>query len=113
MLQLLLSQVQSLMQTARDTYGVNPIIFLVLYLGCVPIWYYSLFRSIGAAAHRMGNAAMLWSAVFLIATVLPFVYVMIFGRNIPWWIYALIAVLVAQGIYALVKKLRQPSATSA
>ncbi len=113
MLQLLLSHAQSLMQTARDTYGVNPIIFLVLYLGCVPVWYYSLFRSIGAAARRLGNAAMLWSAVFLIATVLPFVYVMIFGRNIPWWIYALIAVLVAQGIYALVKRLRQPSATRA
>ena len=33
----------------------------------------------------------------MIATVLPFLYVMLFGRNIPWWVYVLIAALVAQG----------------
>jgi len=108
MLEYLLSQLQSLMQTARDTYGVNPIIFLVLYLACVPFWYYSLFRTIRATAARAGNAIMLWSAIFMLATVLPFVYVMLFGRNIPWWVYALIAVLIGQGVFSLVRKVRQP-----
>ncbi len=109
MLQYLLSQVQSLMQTARETYGVNPVIFLILYFGSVPLWYYSLFRTIKAAAARSANLAMLWSALFLVATVLPFVYVMLFGHNIPWWVYALIAVLVVQGLFSLVRRLRQAS----
>ncbi len=113
MLQYLLSQVQSLMQTARETYGVNPVIFLVLYLGCTPFWYYSIFRTLRAVASRSSNAIMLWSAVFLVATVLPFIYVMAFGRNIPWWVYALIAVLVVQGLYSLVRKIRQGRAASA
>lgn len=107
MLQFLLSQLQSLMQTARETYGVNPIVFLVLYLGCTPFWYYSLFRTLRAAATRNTNTLMFWSAVFLAATVIPFVYVMAFGHNIPWWVYALIAVLIAQGIFSLIRKIRQ------
>ncbi len=95
------------MQTARDTYGVNPIIFLVLYLGCVPVWYYSLFRTIRAVARRNSSAIMLWSAVFLVSNVVPFVYVMLFGRNIPWWVYVLIAILIGLGLLSLVRKMRQ------
>ena len=110
MLQSLLSQLQSLMRTARDTYAVNPVVFLVLYLACVPVWYYSLFRTIRAPAARSANAIMLWSAIFLLSTVLPFVYVMLFGRNIPWWVYVLIAVLIGQGLLSLVRKVRQPPA---
>ncbi len=110
MLQSLLSWLQSILQTARETYGVNPVIFLVLYLGCGPFWYYSLFRTLRAAAARATNALMLWSTVFLIANVTPFVYVILFGRNIPWWIYVLIAALVGEGIFALVRKIRQPAA---
>jgi hypothetical protein len=107
MLEYLLSQLQSLMQTARDTYGVDPVIFLVIYLTCTPLWYFSLFRTLRALTVRQMNQVMLWSAVFLAATVAPFVYVMLFGRNIPWWVYAVIAVLVGQGVLTLVRKLRQ------
>ncbi len=107
MVAFILSRLNSLMQTARQTYGVDPFIFLGLYLGCTPFWYYSIFRTLRAVATRAGNAIMLWSAVFLLSTVIPFVYVMAFGRNIPWWVYALIAVLVVQGVYSLIRKMRQ------
>jgi hypothetical protein len=60
-----------------------------------------------AVAGGRANQIMLWSAVFMIATVLPFLYVMLFGRNIPWWVYALIAVLVLQGVYGLITKIRK------
>ncbi len=113
MLQYLQAQIQSLMQTARDTYGVDPIIFLVLYFGCVPFWYYSLFRTIRALARRSGNAILLWSAVFLAANVIPFLYVMLFGRNLPWWVYGLIAVLIGMGLFSLVRKIRESPRASA
>jgi hypothetical protein len=112
MLPYVLSQIQALMQTARDSYGVNPIIFLVLYIGSAPFWYYSLFRTLRALGLRRMNEVMLWSAVFLCATVTPFVYVIFFGRNIPWWIYALIAVLIGQGVVSLIMKLRRPLGTT-
>ncbi len=112
MISYVISQLQRVMQAARQTYGVDPVIFLILYLGCAPFWYYSIFRTLRAAASRSMNEAMLWSAVFLGATIAPFVYVILFGRNIPWWVYLLIAILVAQGIVSLVTKLKRPPAAS-
>jgi hypothetical protein len=111
MLQYLISSIQGLMQTARDEYGVNPIIFIVIYLGCAPFWYLSLFRTLRAAAAKRANELMLWSTVFLGTSVAPFVYVLLFGRNLPWWVYAIIAALVIEAVISLVRKLRERTAT--
>ena len=106
MITYLLSKINDILRTARDTYGVNPIVFLVIYLVCVPFFYYSLFRILRAAAKQLRQEIMLWGAVFLGANVAPFLYVMLFGRNIPWWVYGIIAILVGQGVFSLVMKLR-------
>jgi hypothetical protein len=95
------------MQTARDNYGVNPVVFLVIYLVCVPLFYYSLFRTFRALAKKLGKEVMLWSAIFLCSTVAPFIYVLFFGRNIPWWVYGIIAILIGQGILSFAMKLRR------
>ena len=112
MIQFILSKIEPIMQTARDTYGVDPIIFLVIYLGSAPVFYYSLFRMIRALAKRRGKEIMLWSAVFMCATVAPFLYVLFFGRNLPWWVYGIIALLIGQGVFSLVTKLREKPADS-
>jgi len=110
MLQYLLSSIQALMQTARDEYGVNPIVFIVIYLGCAPFWYISLFRTLRAAATKRTNELMLWSTIFLATSVAPFLYVLVFGHNLPWWVYVIIAALIGEGILTLVQKLRKPAA---
>jgi hypothetical protein len=106
MIELVSANMQDLMRSARDNYGVDPVIFLVIYLVCVPFFYYSLFRMIRALANRFGKEIMLWSAVFLCANVAPFLYVLFFGRNLPWWVYGIIAVLIGQVMVSLSKKLR-------
>jgi hypothetical protein len=103
----ILSTIQGLMQTAREVYGVNPVIFLAIYLGCAPVFYYSLYRTLRALAGKQGRQVMLWSAIFLCSNIAPFVYVLLFGRNIPWWVYAVIAVLVGQGMLSLVIRFRK------
>jgi hypothetical protein len=107
MLESILSKIEELMQTARDNYGVNPVVFLVIYLVCVPLFYYSLFRTFRALAKKLGKEVMLWSAIFLCSTVAPFIYVLFFGRNIPWWVYGIIAILIGQGILSFAMKLRR------
>jgi hypothetical protein len=107
MLQFMLGKLQDLMQVARDVYGVNPVIFLIIYLGCTPFWYYSIFRTARAAAARRANQLMLWSAVFLATTAAPFVYVMLFGHNLPWWVYMVLVLLIGQGAFSLVRVLRR------
>ena len=113
MVQLVIAKIEALMQTARDNYGVDPVIFLVIYLGAAPVFYYSLFRMIRATAKKLGKEVMLWSAVFMCANVAPFFYVLFFGRNLPWWVYGVIALLIGQGVFSLVKKLRGKPAANA
>ncbi len=113
MVQFVLSEIEKLMQTARDNYGVDPVVFLIIYLVSVPLFYYSLFRMIRALAKKFGKEIMLWSFIFLCANIAPFLYVLLFGRNLPWWVYGIIALLIGQGVYFLVRKLRQKPAAPA
>jgi len=107
MIECLLSQIEELLRVARDDYGVNPVVFLTIYLVCVPVFYYSLFRTFQSLARRLGKEAMVWSAVFLCANIAPFVYVILSGRNIPWWVYGIIAMVIGQGVLSLIMKLRK------
>ena len=113
MLAAVISWIEGLARTAREEYGVNPVIFLAIYLACVPVFYYSLFRMLRALAKRLGKQVMLWSAIFLGTNVAPFLYVLLFGRNLPWWVYGVIALLVGQGVLSLVLKLRRAPAAGA
>ena len=106
MFEYVISWIEELIRSARDTYGVNPVVFVVIYLVCVPFFYYALFRMLRALAKKLAREIMLWSAVFLCANVAPFVYVIFFGRKIPWWVYGIIALLIGQGVFSLVMKLR-------
>jgi len=111
MVQFILGKAREIMEMARTQYGVNPIVFLVMYVGMAPFWYYTIYRTIRAVARKNGRDMMLWGAICLVVTVAPYVYVLIFGRNMPWWIYIIVGLLVAQGIYSLVRKLtKKPAA---
>ena len=104
MVEFILTQIRGLMQAARDNYRVDPVIFLVIYFASAPFFYFSLYRMLRALAEKRGKEIMLWSSVFLAATVAPFLYVLFFGRNLPWWVYGIIALLIGQGIFSLVRK---------
>jgi hypothetical protein len=105
-----LAWVRGIMQAARTNYGVEPVVFLVIYLVSVPFFYYSIFRMVRALARKLRREVMIWSAVFLGSTAAPFLYVLFFGRNLPWWVYGVIALLIGQGVYSLVRRLRKKPA---
>ena len=99
--------IQDQMTAARLQYGVNPVVFLGLIVACAPFFYYSIYRLVRAVATKEKGRVALWSSVFLAATSIPYLYVLLFGRNLPWYIYGIFAALIAQGIYQLVKKIRR------
>ncbi|MGO9307451.1 MAG: hypothetical protein ACLQDL_00335 [Spirochaetia bacterium] len=100
-----LGAVREMMRAARENYGVDPVAFIVIYLVCVPFFYYSIFRMVRALARRRQQEILVWSTIFLSATAAPFLYVLVFGRNMPWWVYVVIALLIGQGVYSLVRRL--------
>ncbi len=55
---------------------------------------------------------MLRSAIFLCANIAPFLYILLFGRHLPWWVYGVIALLIGQGIFFLVRKLHGKPASA-
>ena len=100
-----LGAVREMMRAARENYGVDPVAFIVIYLACVPFFYYSIFRMVRALARRRQQEILVWSMIFLGATAAPFLYVLVFGRNMPWWVYVVIALLIGQGVYSLIRRL--------
>jgi len=107
-----LGWIRELMREARDNYGVDPVAFLVIYLVSAPFFYFSIFRMVRALAKGLRNEIMLWSMVFLAATAAPFLYVLLFGRNLPWWVYVVIALLIGQGVFSLVRRLTKKTPDS-
>jgi hypothetical protein len=95
------------LQATRVNYSVDPVLFFVLMTACAPVFYYSIYRMVRAIAARQKAKVNLWSMVFLISTVLPYVYVLFFGRNLPWWVYLIVAVLMAQSGYAIVMRRKE------
>lgn len=100
----IVSKLHALARQAVDQYGVNPVIFLTIYLSGIPVFYYSLFRMIRALAKKLEKDAVFWSTVFVCSIVAPFLYVLFFGRHLPWWVYTIIALFIGQGIFALIRK---------
>jgi len=70
--------------------------------GLRAVFYYSIYRLVRAIAAKRKAQINVWSMVFLLSTILPYLYVLFFGRNMPWWVYAVVVALMAQGAYTLV-----------
>jgi len=102
----LLAKPEAYLVKIQAQYAVNPWIFVLLLLACAPFFYYSIYRLLRALAREERSRVMVWSTVFLASTILPFVYVLAFGRNLPWWVYGVLVLLVGQGVYSLLRKLR-------
>ena len=100
------------LQNIETQYGVNPIIFAVLLVLCAPFFYYSIYRIIRILASKERTRIFVWTTVFLAATILPYLYVVIFGRNLPWWVYGILVVLVGQSVVSLVGRFRRGKAAS-
>lgn len=107
LLHAVLSWIGSQMDAARENYGVNPVLFLVLLLGTSPVFYYSIYRMVRALAKKHLNEITLWSMIFLFSAAAPYLYVLVAGRNLPWWVYIIVGLLFAQVVWSLVRRLRK------
>lgn len=95
--------INELFDKAVDTYNVNPYIFVGFYLLTIPVYYYGHFIMIkcGLRYYKKNKKLKLGGLVksrgFLrgliinrLGWVIPHIYVISFGRNLPLWVYVLI-----------------------
>ena len=85
-------------------YGVDPIIFGAIYVGAIPFFTASLAWLVRNLRQKKPAALPAFLAGFFFLS--AYLYLLVVGRNIPWWVYGAIAALVAFGAWSTVQKIR-------
>ncbi|MGB3542315.1 hypothetical protein [Rubrivirga sp.] len=85
-------------------YGVDPIIFGAIYVGAIPLFFLSL-AWIGKNV-RAGKSPVLPILAAGLCFISAYLYLIVAGTNVPWWVYAFVAVLVVFGAISTVRSIR-------
>ncbi|MEO1659204.1 MAG: hypothetical protein AAFR65_15960 [Pseudomonadota bacterium] len=90
------------------TYNVNPVIFGILYVGGIPLF-------LGAGAWLANRARQrkpitVQALLLLYLAIQPYLYVAIFGENLPNWVYVAIALLIGVGVWSTASSVRKKKA---
>ena len=87
-----------------EDYGVNPYIFGGIYIAAIPFFFLSLGWTIkNIRRNRSIVLPALLTGLFFISA---YLYLIIAGKNIPFWVYGIIALMVVYGVYSTVNKIK-------
>jgi len=85
-------------------YGVNPFIFGAIYIGAIPFFSLSIGWLIRNFKRGKSIAFPAMTALFFFIS--AYLYLIIAGRNVPWWVYVVVGLMIAYGVYSTVNKVR-------
>ncbi len=91
-------------------YGVNPIIFGSIYVGAIPFFTLSLGWFVRNIRQKKPVALPALSTGFFFIS--AYLYLLIAGKNIPMWVYGMVVLLIALGIYTTVQKVKSQLANA-
>lgn len=87
------------------TYHVNPYIFIVLYVVSIPFYWWGLFDIARGTYYAATRRTMReWRVIVRGAVVnqaawfLPYAYVMVVARQLPWFVWVLLVVMVVLSV---------------
>jgi ABC-type Co2+ transport system permease subunit len=88
-----------------ENYGVNPLIFGAIYVGAIP--FFSLSIGWLIRNYRKGKSIVLpaMSAIFFFIS--AYIYLIFAGKNVPFWVYGAVILLIVIGAYSTLKKIRK------
>lgn len=86
-------------------YGVNPLVFAVLYLAHHPLFWSTMAWLTARVRRKKRVAGLIALGIFF--WFLPYTYVFVFGRGLPWWIYVMAALAVALGGAHVIREIRR------
>jgi len=85
-------------------YGVNPIVFGSIYFGAIPFFTLSLAWLIRNLRRRQSPVVPALCALFCFVS--AYLYLLIAGKNVPAWVYFIVAGMVGLGIYSTIRKIK-------
>lgn len=92
-------------------YGVNPLVFGAIYVGAIPFFSLSVAWLVRNARTGRGVAVPALAAGFFFVS--AYLYLIVAGRNVPVWVYAVIVLLVGGGAVQAVRSVRAKVAAAA
>lgn len=85
-------------------YGVDPLLFGAIYVGAIPFFTLSVAWVVRNLRRRESIVLPALSASFFFVS--AYLYLLVAGRNIPFWVYGLLALMVVVGAVSTVRKIR-------
>jgi hypothetical protein len=101
------SDVQDWFWSLREKYRVDPLIFGAIYVGAIPFFLLSLgwlVRNI--RSKKTIVVPVLLTGFFFVSA---YLYLIVVGENIPWWVYLFIMALVGYGAFSTYQKVIEKS----
>jgi len=85
-----------------EQYGVNPIIFGVIYIAAIPFFTISIAWLVKSIRNKKSIfLPMLLSGFFFISA---YLYLIVAGKNVPIWVYGFVVLLIVFGGFTIIKK---------
>jgi hypothetical protein len=81
-----------------EKYGVNPVVFGTIYVGAIPFFSASLAWLVRNIRQRRSPVIPALATGFCFVS--AYLYLLIAGRNIPFWVYSFIVAMVCYGVYS-------------
>lgn len=86
-----------------EDYGVDPLIYAVLYVGAAPFFFGSLAWLVRNIRRRDQLVIPALCTAFFFS--LPTLYVFVAGRNLPGWVYGLLIALAIIGAIGVMRRI--------
>lgn len=88
-----------------EEYGVNPIIFGAIYVGAIPFFTLSIAWLVRNYRKGLSIVIPVLSASFFFIS--AYLYLMVAGNNVPWWIYAAVVAMLVYGAWSTYQKVKR------
>lgn len=88
-----------------NRYGVNPIIFGSIYVGAIPFFMASVTWLIHS--YRKNKSIVLPALCAIGCFISAYVYLIIVGENVPWWVYGIVVLMVLYGAWSTFRSVRK------
>jgi len=91
-------------------YGVNPIVFGVIYVGAIPFFGMSIAWLIRNLKTKQSIVLPTLAAGFFFVS--AYLYLIVAGKNIPLWVYLFVAAMLVFGVVSTLGKIRKGVSSS-
>ncbi len=91
-------------------YGVNPYVFVAIYVGAIPFFLASIAWLVKRARAGRSTVAPTMAAGFFFVS--AYIYLAIFGQDIPLWVWIFLAALIVYGAVSTIRDTRRKIAAT-